>query len=114
MGGSELKTLFALRPSPGARLNNSRHVGTRAAAARMCHAVGPGEGRACGAGTWVRAARAGDIIVHMEPPGFMQVLACITQQPNIWETILAMAMFFYLRVLNPSKKFESTVVQWKE
>ena len=56
----------------------------------------------------------GDIIVHMRPQGFMKILACTAQRLNIWKSILPTAMFFPLRVLNPSKDFEHTVVKWKE
>uniref|UniRef100_A0A8C0XJ09 Uncharacterized protein n=1 Tax=Castor canadensis TaxID=51338 RepID=A0A8C0XJ09_CASCN len=56
----------------------------------------------------------GDIIVHMEPQGFMRMLACLALQLNIWKNILCMAKFFHLRVLNPSKNFEHAVGKWKE
>lgn len=56
----------------------------------------------------------GDITVHMEPQGFMKLLAYLAPQLNIWKTILPMAVFFHLRVLNPSRNFDHAVVKWKE
>lgn len=63
---------------------------------------------------WVFNVCIGDIIVHMEPQGFMKILAGLVPQLNIWKNILHMAVFFHLRVWSPRKNFERIVARWKE
>ena len=49
---------------------------------------------------WVFNVCIGDIIVHMEPQGFMKILAGLVPQLNIWKNILH--AFFHHLILFPT------------